>query len=38
MKQVISPFVSKWLFVKMTTQLEMIYCNHGYCAIMVKET
>ena len=33
MKQVISPWVTKWLFVKMTTQLKII-C--GYHAVRIK--
>ena len=35
-KPVISPFLSNWLFGKMTTQLKTICGYHGYCAIMVK--
>ena len=35
-KQVISPWVPKRLFVKMTTQLKMICRNHGYFGIILK--
>ena len=33
-KQAISPWVPKWLFV--TPQLQIIYYNHGYFAMIVK--
>ena len=36
MKQVISPWVTKWLFVKMTTQLKIICGYHGYRAVIIK--
>ena len=36
MKQVISPWVTKWLFVKMTPQLKIIGGYHGYRAVMIK--
>ena len=36
MKQVISPWVTKWLFVKMTPQLKIIGGYHGYHAVMIK--
>ena len=34
MKQIISPWAAKMALCE--TQLEMIRCNHGYCAVMVK--
>ena len=36
MKQVTSSWVTKWLFVKMTTQLKIICGYHGYRAVMIK--
>ena len=36
MKQVISPWVTKWLFMKMTTQLKIICGYHGYRAVIIK--
>ena len=35
-KQAISPWVPKWLFVKMTSQPQIIDCNHGYFVMIVK--
>ena len=35
-KQVISPWVPKRLFVKMTTQLKMICRNQGYFGMILK--
>ena len=35
-KQAISPWVPNWLFVKMTSQPQIIDCNHGYFVMIVK--
>ena len=36
MKRIMSLWGPKWLLVKMTTKLKMIFCNHGYGPIMIE--